>query len=93
MTSGGGYNVPLGTPLLSVTRPEQFNGTVGVKFSMPRFRRILQAILRDAESGADTALWLAGAHASQLARLQECASPTLTLWSTLWPLAPEMLVL
>jgi dehydrogenase/reductase SDR family member 12 len=103
MTSGGGYNVPLGTALLNVTRPEKFNGTVayafhkraqivlnqywrdtygprgltfyvmhpgwadtdGVKFSMPRFRKILQRILRDPESGADTALWLAGTRPAQ----------------------------
>jgi dehydrogenase/reductase SDR family member 12 len=39
--------------------------TEGVKFSMPRFRRILQLILRDAASGADTILWLAAARPSQ----------------------------
>ena len=32
---------------------------------MPRFRKILQLILRDAESGADTALWLAATRPSQ----------------------------
>lgn len=103
MTSGGGYNVPLGTSFLNVTQPQKFNGTAayafhkraqmvlnqywrdtygkkgltfyvmhpgwadtdGVRFSMPRFRKILQWILRDAESGADTALWLAGTRPSQ----------------------------
>jgi dehydrogenase/reductase SDR family protein 12 len=39
--------------------------TDGVKRSMPRFRKILQLILRDAESGADTALWLAATRPSQ----------------------------
>ena len=33
--------------------------TEGVKRSLPRFRKILKSILRDAASGADTALWLA----------------------------------
>ena len=33
--------------------------TDGVKRSLPRFRKILRPILRDAASGADTALWLA----------------------------------
>ena len=33
--------------------------TDGVKRSLPRFRKILQSILRNAEQGADTALWLA----------------------------------
>ena len=35
--------------------------TDGVKRSLPRFRKILQSILRNAEQGADTALWLAAA--------------------------------
>ncbi len=103
MTSGGGYNVPLGTSMLNTTDPKKYNGTVayafhkrgqivlnqywrdtygargltfyvmhpgwadteGVKFSMPRFRKILQVILRDSESGADTALWLAGTRPAQ----------------------------
>jgi dehydrogenase/reductase SDR family protein 12 len=39
--------------------------TDGVKRSLPRFRKILKSILRDAESGADTALWLAGTRPSQ----------------------------
>ena len=38
---------------------------MGSKFSMPRFRKILQVILRDSESGADTALWLAGTRPTQ----------------------------
>lgn len=33
--------------------------TAGVQRSLPRFRKILKSILRDAESGADTAIWLA----------------------------------
>jgi dehydrogenase/reductase SDR family protein 12 len=36
-----------------------------VKRSLPRFRKILKSILRDAASGADTALWLAGTRPSQ----------------------------
>ena len=39
--------------------------TDGVKRSLPRFRKILKSILRDAESGADTALWLAGTRPTQ----------------------------
>jgi dehydrogenase/reductase SDR family protein 12 len=39
--------------------------TDGVKRSLPRFRKILKSILRDAASGADTALWLAGTRPSQ----------------------------
>ena len=39
--------------------------TDGVKRSLPRFRKILRPILRDAASGADTALWLAGTRPSQ----------------------------
>jgi dehydrogenase/reductase SDR family protein 12 len=39
--------------------------TDGVKRSLPRFRRILAPVLRDAESGADTALWLAATRPSQ----------------------------
>jgi dehydrogenase/reductase SDR family protein 12 len=33
--------------------------TDGVKRSLPRFRKILKSILRDAAAGVDTALWLA----------------------------------
>ncbi len=33
--------------------------TGGVQRSMPRFRKILQSVLRNTESAADTALWLA----------------------------------
>lgn len=103
MTSGGGYNVPLGTAMLNVVEPARFNGTAaysfhkrgqmvlnqywrdtygargftfyvmhpgwadtdGVKRSLPRFRRILKPLLRDAASGADTALWLAATRPSQ----------------------------
>jgi len=39
--------------------------TEGVKRSLPRFRRILKSILRDAKSGADTALWLAATRPPQ----------------------------
>jgi dehydrogenase/reductase SDR family protein 12 len=39
--------------------------TEGVKRSLPRFRRILRPILRDAASGADTALWLAATRPPQ----------------------------
>ncbi len=39
--------------------------TDGVKRSLPRFRKILKSILRDAASGADTALWLAAARPTQ----------------------------
>jgi dehydrogenase/reductase SDR family protein 12 len=39
--------------------------TDGVKRSLPRFRRILKSILRDATSGADTALWLAATRPPQ----------------------------
>jgi len=39
--------------------------TDGVKRSLPRFRRILKSILRDAKSGADTALWLAATRPPQ----------------------------
>jgi NAD(P)-dependent dehydrogenase (short-subunit alcohol dehydrogenase family) len=39
--------------------------TDGVKRSLPRFRKILRPILRDATSGADTALWLAGTRPAQ----------------------------
>lgn len=39
--------------------------TDGVKRSLPRFRRILRPVLRDAVSGADTALWLAAKRPSQ----------------------------
>jgi dehydrogenase/reductase SDR family member 12 len=34
--------------------------TDGVKRSLPRFRKILKTVLRDAPQGADTALWLIG---------------------------------
>ena len=39
--------------------------TDGVKRSLPRFRKILRSILRDAAAGADTALWLAGTRPAQ----------------------------
>ena len=39
--------------------------TDGVKRSLPRFRRILKSILRDAASGADTAIWLAATRPAQ----------------------------
>jgi dehydrogenase/reductase SDR family member 12 len=39
--------------------------TDGVKTALPRFREILQSILRDAKSGTDTALWLAAVRPAQ----------------------------
>jgi dehydrogenase/reductase SDR family protein 12 len=39
--------------------------TDGVKRSLPRFRKILRPILRDAASGADTVLWLAETRPAQ----------------------------
>jgi dehydrogenase/reductase SDR family protein 12 len=39
--------------------------TEGVKRSLPRFRKILRPILRDAASGADTAIWLAATRPPQ----------------------------
>lgn len=39
--------------------------TDGVKRSLPRFRKILKTILRDAESGSDTAIWLAAVRPPQ----------------------------
>jgi hypothetical protein len=39
--------------------------TDGVKRSLPRFRKILKPVLRDAASGADTALWLAATRPAQ----------------------------
>ncbi|MCC6170597.1 MAG: SDR family NAD(P)-dependent oxidoreductase [Gammaproteobacteria bacterium] len=103
MTSGGGYNAPLGTAFMNITEPAKFNGTVayafhkrgqmvlnqywrdtygsrgltfyvmhpgwadteGVKRSLPRFRRILKSVLRDAASGGDTAIWLAATRPPQ----------------------------
>ena len=42
-----------------------WSDTAGVQRSLPRFRRILRPILRDERSGADTAIWLAGARPQQ----------------------------
>lgn len=39
--------------------------TAGVRRSLPRFRKMLKSILRDAESGADTAIWLAAVRPRQ----------------------------
>lgn len=39
--------------------------TDGVKRALPRFRRILRPILRDAVSGSDTAIWLAANRPAQ----------------------------
>jgi dehydrogenase/reductase SDR family protein 12 len=39
--------------------------TEGVKTSLPAFRKLFQHVLRDAEAGADTALWLASARPVQ----------------------------
>ncbi len=41
--------------------------TPGIESSLPSFNRLLQPILRTAEEGADTAVWLAAAPDSQLA--------------------------
>jgi dehydrogenase/reductase SDR family protein 12 len=42
-----------------------WSDTDGVKRAMPRFRRILKSVLRDAASGTDTALWLAATRPPQ----------------------------
>ena len=42
-----------------------WSDTAGVQRSLPRFRKILRPILRDARSGADTAIWLAGTRPRQ----------------------------
>jgi dehydrogenase/reductase SDR family protein 12 len=39
--------------------------TEGVQTSLPGFRMLFQHVLRDAEAGADTALWLAAARPAQ----------------------------
>lgn len=39
--------------------------TAGVQRSLPRFRRLFRPVLRNAQSGADTALWLAATRPSQ----------------------------
>ena len=39
--------------------------TDGVKTALPRFREVLKAILRDAKSGTDTAIWLAARRPAQ----------------------------
>ena len=39
--------------------------TAGVQRSLPRFRRLFRPVLRDARSGADTALWLAATRPNQ----------------------------
>lgn len=39
--------------------------TEGVKASLPAFRALFRHVLRDADAGADTALWLASARPSQ----------------------------
>jgi NAD(P)-dependent dehydrogenase (short-subunit alcohol dehydrogenase family) len=38
--------------------------TPGIRASLPRFRRIVRPLLRSAEQGADTMVWLAGASES-----------------------------
>lgn len=40
--------------------------TAGVQRSLPRFRARMKGVLRDARSGADTAIWLAATRPSQL---------------------------
>lgn len=39
--------------------------TAGVQRSLPRFRKLLRPLLRDARSGADTAVWLAAQRPAQ----------------------------
>jgi dehydrogenase/reductase SDR family protein 12 len=39
--------------------------TAGVERSLPRFRKLLRAVLRDAGSAADTAVWLAATRPAQ----------------------------
>lgn len=39
--------------------------TAGVQRSLPRFRRMFKPVLRDARSGADTAIWLAAKRPAQ----------------------------
>ena len=43
--------------------------TPGVQESLPTFRRITGPLLRDAESGAETTVWLAGADPAETGRL------------------------
>lgn len=47
-----------GSPAVQVMHPGWVD-TAGVQSSLPWFRRTLKALLRDAEQGADTILWLA----------------------------------
>ena len=42
--------------------------TAGVQRSLPRFRKLLRPLLRDARSGADTAVWLAATRPAQAAQ-------------------------
>jgi dehydrogenase/reductase SDR family protein 12 len=44
-----------------------WSDTAGVQTSLPRFRRLLAPVLRTAEQGADTALWLAARRPAQSA--------------------------
>jgi len=41
--------------------------TAGVQRSLPRFRQLMKSVLRDAQSGADTAIWLAATRPAQSA--------------------------
>ena len=43
--------------------------TPGIESSLPSFNRLMRPILRTAEEGADTAVWLAASPDSQLARV------------------------
>lgn len=47
-----------GDPRFYLTHPGWVD-TAGVKSSLPTFRKLLKWVLRDADEGADTALWLA----------------------------------
>lgn len=55
---------PVPGPTFYVMHPGWVD-TEGVKTSLPGFRALFQHVLRDAEAGADTALWLAAARPLQ----------------------------
>lgn len=52
------WNAQVGGPRAWVMHPGWVD-TEGVRSALPGFRRVMQALLRSAEQGADTALWLA----------------------------------
>lgn len=55
-----------GTPKACVMHPGWVD-TDGVRTALPVFRRVLKTLLRDAEQGADTVLWLADQRPEELA--------------------------